>query len=94
MIGHPDELRAQTGGERAEIAGRGFTEVVLGAVRGRPGLLGAEVRNGRLCLELRPGTELAPLVSALVGAGAEIEEVRKGKASLEEVFLTLMEEEQ
>jgi tmRNA-binding protein len=30
----------------------------------------------------------------LVSAGAEVEEVRRGKASLEEVFLTLMGEEE
>jgi tmRNA-binding protein len=30
----------------------------------------------------------------MVGAGAEIEEVRKGKASMEEAFLSLMEAEQ
>jgi hypothetical protein len=32
-------------------------------------------------------------VSLLVQAGAEVLEVRRGKASLEDVFLTLMEEE-
>jgi ABC-2 type transport system ATP-binding protein len=35
----------------------------------------------------------APLVSLIVSAGAQVEEVRRGNASLEEVFLTLMEEE-
>jgi tmRNA-binding protein len=30
----------------------------------------------------------------LVGAGAEVEEIRRGKASLEDVFLTLVKEEQ
>jgi hypothetical protein len=29
----------------------------------------------------------------MVAAGVQVEEVRKGRASLEEVFLTLMEEE-
>ena len=33
------------------------------------------------------------VVRSLVGAGAEVEEVYRGRASLEEVFLTLMEEE-
>jgi ABC-2 type transport system ATP-binding protein len=34
-----------------------------------------------------------PLVSLVVSAGVQVEEVRRSKASLEEVFLTLMEEE-
>ena len=29
----------------------------------------------------------------MVAAGVQVEEVRKGRASLEEVFLTLMEED-
>ena len=44
--------------------------------------------------ELRGESKMGPLVSLLVHAGAEVEEVRRGKASLEDVFLTLMEEEQ
>ena len=37
---------------------------------------------------------MGPLVSLLVYAGAEVEEVRRGKASLEDVFLTMMQEEE
>ena len=51
------------------------------------------MRNGRLSLEVRDQTRIAPLVTMLVGAGAQIEEIHKGKASLEDVFLTLVEEE-
>jgi len=42
---------------------------------------------------LHQGMSASPLVTLLVRAGAEVEEVRRGKASLEDVFLTLMEEE-
>ena len=41
----------------------------------------------------RAESKIGPLVRLLVQAGAEVEEVRRGKASLEDVFLTLMEEE-
>ena len=37
---------------------------------------------------------MAPLVSLIVARGGLVEEVRRDKASLEDVFLTLMEEEQ
>jgi hypothetical protein len=47
-----------------------------------------------ITIELRGESEMGPLVRMLVQAGAEVEEVRRGKASLEDVFLTLMEEEQ
>jgi ABC-2 type transport system ATP-binding protein len=92
-VGHPDELRARSGAPRAEIVGRGFSREALALLRARPEVAAAEVHNGRLVVDLRQETNLAPLISLLVGAGAAVEEVRKGRASLEEVFLTLMEEE-
>jgi ABC-2 type transport system ATP-binding protein len=52
-----------------------------------------EQRDNRLLIDLRGAVDTAPLVSLMVSAGAQVEEVRRGNASLEEVFLTLMEEE-
>jgi ABC-2 type transport system ATP-binding protein len=92
-VGTPDELRARTSGPMAEILGDGFTEQMLTALRAQPEVAHAELHNGHLLLELRGESKMSPLVSLLVHAGAEIEEVRRGKASLEDVFLTLMEEE-
>ena len=91
-LGHPDELRARAGGPRVEIFGRGFGEQVLALLRARPEVVAVDAQNGRLAIDLRQESATAPLVGLLVGAGAEVEEVRRGKASLEEVFLTLMEE--
>jgi len=92
-VGSPDELRTRTSGPRAEVVGRGFGDEVLAALRARPEVIAAEVQNGHLVIELRGEVDMAALVSLLVGAGAQVEEVRRSKANLEEVFLTLMEEE-
>ena len=92
-VGHPDELRARSGGPRVDVIGRGFTDAVLASLRARPEVASAEVSNGRLTLTLRDGAEAAPIVTQLVAAGAQLEEVRRGQASLEDVFLTLMDEE-
>jgi ABC-2 type transport system ATP-binding protein len=92
-VGHPDALRAQVGGPRLEIMGRGFSEEALALLHARPEVVAIEARNGSLALDLQQDAESAPLVSLLVSAGAQVEEVRRGKASLEEVFLTLMQEE-
>jgi ABC-2 type transport system ATP-binding protein len=91
--GHPDELRARAGGPRVEIFGRGFSEDALSRLRSRPEVAAVEAQNGHLAIDLNRETATAPLVELLVGAGVQVEEVRRGKASLEEVFLTLMEEE-
>ncbi|MGA9351036.1 MAG: ABC transporter ATP-binding protein [Anaerolineae bacterium] len=92
-VGHPDELRARSGAPRAEVIGRGFNEEVLALLRARLEVAAADLQNERLLIDLRGEVDIAPLVSLMVSAGVEVEEVRKGKASLEEVFLTLMEEE-
>jgi len=92
-VGHPDELRAHTDSPHVEVAGSGFNEHVLGLLRARPEVSAVEVQDRRLSIQLRQEMDVAPLVSLMVSAGVQVEEVRKGKASLEEVFLTLMEEE-
>ena len=92
-VGSPDELRFKQGGQQAEIVGRGFTDDLLALLRERPEVASADVQNGHLVLGLRGDSEVGPLVSLIVRQGGEVEEVRKGAASLEDVFLTLMEEE-
>jgi ABC-2 type transport system ATP-binding protein len=93
-VGHPDELSRANGrgGGRLEIHGRGFDERTLALLREQPEVVSASVPNGHLEIELRENAESSPLVRLLIGAGVEIEEVRKGKASLEAVFLDLVEE--
>lgn len=92
-IGHPDELRSRVGGTQVEVSGTGFDDSVLDLLRARPEVSAAELQNSRLLIHLSEGADVAPLVSLVVGAGVQVEEVRKGKASLEEVFLTMMEED-
>jgi ABC-2 type transport system ATP-binding protein len=97
-LGAPDQLRAQTGAPRVEVIGEGFGEPALAALRARPEVAQIGLENGHLLIDLRttpgqPQPKAAPLVAALVGAGAQIEEVRRGQASLEDVFLSLMEED-
>jgi ABC-2 type transport system ATP-binding protein len=92
-VGHPDELRAQRGGRRADIVGRGLTADVAGMLRSRPEIQSVTLESGRLVVEFRGPSDMAPLVPLLVGAGVEIQEVRRETRSLEEAFLTLVEEE-
>lgn len=91
-VGHPDQLRSQAGGPRIEIVGRGFTQKLLDGLRSQPLVSSAQIQGDRLTIILHKQTSAAPLVSMLVHAGVQIEEVRKGSASLEEVFLTLMQQ--
>lgn len=92
-IGNPDELRRQESSPQVEIVGRGFTEQTLNLLRQRPEVAKAELQNSHLTLELRDNSPTGPLVSLIVQSGGEVDEIHRGEASLEEVFLTLMEEE-
>jgi ABC-2 type transport system ATP-binding protein len=92
-VGSPAELRTRGGGQRTEIAGSGFSDAMLGILRQQAGVSQAFVENSRLVLVLKNGAGVAPLVSLIVREGGEVQEVRSGQGSLEDVFLTMMEEE-
>ena len=92
-VGHPDELRFRAGGPRAEFAGREFSQRLLFKLASLPEVKNATLTNGRLTIDLTGDVSLAPLVRLAVAEGAEIEEVRRGAASLEEAFLAMVEED-
>jgi ABC-2 type transport system ATP-binding protein len=96
LVGHgsPRELRTQAGGPSLEITGKDFSKEAIQELRARPEVLSAELHNNRLTLHLKEVVETAPLVSLLVGSGAQVEEVIKAQSSLEEVFLSLVNEEE
>jgi ABC-2 type transport system ATP-binding protein len=91
--GPPDHLRAQKNGARVEIQGTGFDEIVLNKLRDQQAVRRVALTDGALVLDLENGSSAAPLIRLLVECGAEVEEVRKAKASLEDVFLALVEED-
>ena len=92
-VGSPDELRGSQGAPRAEIVGDGFNEQTLTMLRSRQEVAQAELQNGHLLIDLHGKSKIGPLVRLIVESGGQVEEIRRGKASLEEVFLTLMEED-
>lgn len=92
-IGHPDELRARSGSAQLVIVGRGFSEAILQALQAIPDVLAVQTQNGHLKINLNAQADTAALVTLLVNHGAQVQEARRQSASLEEVFLTLVEEE-
>ena len=90
--GSPDELRRTSGQPRLEISGSGFSEPALGAIRALPAVSAVHNGAGQIVVEFHQSSSSAPIVTLLVQAGAQIEEVRKGKADLEQAFLSLLEQ--
>ncbi len=71
----------------------GFNEKTLTVLRARSEVKQVEFQNGRLIIELNGEDKIGPLVTLIVQSGAEIEDISRGGESLEELFLTLMQEE-
>ena len=90
--GSPSELRARAGNPHLEITGKGFTSEAIQELRTRKEVVSAELHNNSLTIQLREAGETAPLVSILVRSGVQVEEVIKAQSSLEEVFLSLVNE--
>lgn len=90
-VGHPNELRNKASVPRIEVVGSGFTPKLQGYLQTQPEIAGVNITGEVLTITLHKPISAAPLVNLLVREGVQIEEVRKNSASLEEVFLTLME---
>lgn len=88
-LGSPDELRARAGKPQVEVIGRGFSNEALMLLQAHPQVTAIKKQNNHLMIDLHTETDTSALVNILVGAGAQVEEIRRSKASLEEVFLTL-----
>jgi ABC-2 type transport system ATP-binding protein len=93
-VDHPDRLRAEVGAARLEVTGSGFSPHLLERLGDRPEVSMAEVADGRLVIGIDDDAPAGPLVRLLVESGAEIDEVRRSAATLEDVFLALMGEQQ
>jgi ABC-2 type transport system ATP-binding protein len=92
-LGAPDELRAKTGKPQVIVNGQGFTEQALKLLRQRPEVALVAQQNRHLVIQTHTDPDIPALVNLLAGAGVQVTEVRQGKASLEETYLQLMEEE-
>ena len=72
-----------------EVLGTGFRPEWREALEALPGLSEVCIRDGRIDARVAGAASAAPLVRLLVERGAAIEEVRRGAATLEDVYLQL-----
>lgn len=87
----PASLRARASRPTLEIIGAGFNEQVRAALQQQPEVVAVNPIEGGARLDLKEAINTAPLVNYAISQGVEIEEVRKGTANLEDVFLQLVE---
>lgn len=81
------------GGPVVEIVGRGFSDEVMTLIRRRREVEAVQRIGNRLILQLSGEHDTAPLVSLLVEASADVEEVRRHASGSQTVLDALMYEE-
>lgn len=91
-VGSPDALRKQGKDHRLEVTGKNIPAKIADLLAARPEVKSVQVQNDRVNIELTGDVDTSPLVQLLIGQGMAIDEVKKGKANLEEVFLELVKD--
>lgn len=91
--GSPADLRSRTSEPRLYVSGQGITSQVVDSLRSNLLVRKLQQRNGQLVMDLNDLTRSHEIVTQLVKTGVQIDEVRKERADLEDVFLKLVEEE-
>ena len=92
-VGTLDQLRREENPARVVITGSGFTQEILDQLRKQAIVKVVIQHNSHLEITLSNPASTSRLLGFLISSGAQVDEVRKDKASLEEVFLKMMEEE-
>lgn len=90
-VGSPDELRSRAGPTRLDVVGRGFSKELEAQLRARRDVARVEVIDGQLRIDLVGAADVAPLISVITASGAQVEEARKDRATLEQAFIDLVE---
>ncbi len=92
-LGTPEQLRSQEKGKELTIRGRGFDGELLAQLQRRPDVVEVKTAIDGIKLRLESDAPVAPIVREIILGGADVEEVVRGKGSLEDFFIELMEEE-
>lgn len=91
--GSPTAMCESAGASRVEVLGCGFTDMALTLLRDHPLVKSVQSQNNHLMVDVVEETQSSDLVNILVSNGAQIEEVRRSKASLEDVYLQVIGEQ-
>ncbi|MEP7382001.1 MAG: ABC transporter ATP-binding protein [Gemmatimonadota bacterium] len=92
-FGTPSALRSARGSPVLRIAARGLSDAIVESLASLPGIGGVAREGEGLVVRLAEGADVATMVAWLVGEGVGIEEVRRDRASFEDVFLDLVADE-
>ena len=92
VIAHPGEGDEHASRHMLYVSGRGFGEDVLALLKRRLEVVKVEAAPASLAIELHADTDVAPIVSLLVESGAEVEEVYRRDARIEELLRSIADQ--
>ncbi|MCK4545810.1 MAG: ABC transporter ATP-binding protein [Candidatus Eisenbacteria sp.] len=92
-FGSPQEVKARSSRGSVVIRTGGIPAAVMERMRNLVGVEKMSARDGEIRAVLGDGAKPSDLVQFLVGEGVAVSEVREDRASLEEVFLRIVEED-
>lgn len=91
-VASPERLRGEKDPSHLLITGKGFTPEILTQLRAQPQVKSVVQQNSHLEIDLADPDDTTVVVGFLITAGVQISEVQRDQASLEDVFLKMMEE--
>ena len=89
-FGAPQALRAARGAPVVHVTGTGLHDAILEALASSPVVAGVERRGDGIAVHIAPDGDVPTIVAWLVTHGVRVEEVRRDRASFEDVFLELV----
>ncbi|HEX4932237.1 MAG TPA: ABC transporter ATP-binding protein, partial [Gemmatimonadaceae bacterium] len=89
-FGAPQALRASRGSPVVHVVGAGLDDPVVEALAASAAVAGVARRGDGIAVHLAPGGDVPSIVAWLVQRGVRLEEVRRDRASFEDVFLELV----
>ena len=89
-IDHPDALRHSHGPSSVTISASGLTDAMIAKVETLEGVSSVSSGPSQLTVNFENVVDASPVVNVLVFGGASVHEVIPERASLEEVFLSLV----
>ena len=92
-LGTPGELRDAVAEPSIIIRGPAITESHVAMLRTRAGITGLTLIPNGVQIVLAPNARISTIIRALIEHGAEIEEVRRDRPTLERTFLELVADE-
>ena len=93
-IDHPDSLTSGHSHSKLRVNATGITKDVRNALLNLSLVAGVTRKNGIFEIEFDGPFDAAPIVKLLVERGVAIQEVRKSHTSLEDVFISLVSDNQ